>query len=61
MIKIYCDICGKQLNKDCSNQVNIDFNAFGTSGFEPKELNLCVECANKVVSDIEELRSGETL
>ena len=61
MIKVYCDICGKELKSDCSDQVNLDFNAFGTTGFEPKELNMCVECANKVVSDIEELRSGEPL
>lgn len=65
MIKMYCDICGKELSEDCNNVVNLDFNYFGTAGFmceidkyKPKasELNLCVECAEKVVSDIEDLR-----
>jgi len=65
MIKMYCDICGKELSDDCHDVVNIDFNSFGTAGFtleidkyKPKssELNLCVECAEKVVSDIEDLR-----
>ena len=59
MIKIYCDICGKQLNKDCSNQVNLDFNAYGTSGFKPMEINLCVDCANEVESCIEKMKGGK--
>ena len=67
MIKMYCDICEKELSEDCKDVINIDFNSFGTAGFtleidkyKPKskssELNLCVECAEKVVSDIEDLR-----
>ena len=65
MIKMFCDICRKELSEDCNNVVNLDFNSFGTAGFmleidkyKPKssELNLCVECAEKVVSDIEDLR-----
>ena len=65
MIKTYCDICGKELKEDCSDQVNLDFHAFGITGFIVKlqaeqfkanSLNLCVECAEKVVSDIEDLR-----
>jgi hypothetical protein len=65
MIKTYCDICGKELKQDNSDQVNIDFNAFGISGFKVNlngyectccEVNLCVECAESVVSDIEDLR-----
>jgi len=65
MIKVYCDICGKELSEDFRDSVNLDFNSFGTAGFtleidkyKPKdaELNLCVECAEKVVSDIEGLR-----
>ena len=65
MIKVFCDICGKELSKDFSDAVNLDFNSYGVSGFtleidkyKPKEseLNLCVECAEKVVSDIEDLR-----
>lgn len=65
MTKVYCDICGRELAEDCSDQVNLDFNSFGTAGFtleidkyKPREseLNLCVECAEKVVSDIEDLK-----
>ena len=58
MIKVYCDICGKELKSDCSDQVNLDFNAYRTSGFESKELNLCVNCAKKVESCTEKLKSG---
>jgi len=65
MIKVFCDICGKELSEDFKDVVNLDFNSYGTAGFtleidkyKPKasELNLCVECAEKVVSDIEDLR-----
>jgi len=65
MIKIYCDICGKELAEDCSDQVNLDFHSYGISGFvleleskkyKDNELNLCVSCAESVVSDIEDLR-----
>lgn len=65
MIKTYCDICGRELKEDCSDQVNLDFNFYGSTGFELKleqnhfkgnELNLCVSCAESVVSDIEGLR-----
>jgi len=65
MIKIYCDICGKELAEDCSDQVNLDFNFYAMSGFvlelegkhfKDHELNLCVSCAESVVSDIEDLK-----
>lgn len=65
MIKIFCDICGRELSENFKDVVNLDFNSYGTAGFtleinkyKPKksELNLCVECAYKVVSDIEDLR-----
>jgi len=64
MIKTFCDICEKELAKDCSDQVNLDFNAFGCVGFEvalnglkyDNELNLCKDCADSVVSDIEDLK-----
>ena len=65
MIKVYCDICGKELAEDCSDQVNLDFHSYGISGFvlelefkkcKDSELNLCVSCAESVVSDIEDLR-----
>ena len=64
MIKTYCDICKKELADDCHDVVNINFHSFGVSGFELKignykpkahELNMCVECANKVVECIDSL------
>ena len=59
MIKVYCDICGKELKRNCFDQVNLDFNAYKTSGFESKELNLCVDCANEVKSCIEKIKGGK--
>ena len=65
MIRTFCDICGKELNEDHSNQVNVTFHAYGLEGFVVKlkahtfkdgEINLCVGCADSVVSDIEDLK-----
>lgn len=65
MIKVFCDICGKELAEDCSDQVNLDFHSYGISGFvleleskkcKDSELNLCVSCAEKVVSVIKKLK-----
>lgn len=65
MIRMICDVCGKTLRNDCHDVVNLDFHSYGASGFvleidkyKPlqQELNLCVECAEHVVSDIEDLR-----
>lgn len=55
MIEVYCDVCWKKLKKDCADQVNLDFNAFGITGFKHEGLNLCVRCAELVLSKIEEL------
>lgn len=55
MIKMYCDICGKELSDDCHDVVNIDFNSYAIEGaiFEDnREFNLCVSCANKVYDAI---------
>lgn len=65
MIRTYCDICQRELAEDCRDTVNLDFHSFGVSGFELKigkykprtpELNLCVDCANKVVESIDSLQ-----
>ena len=55
MIRAYCDICGKMMKNDCSDMVNLDFNAYFVSGFEKREKNLCVPCAERIVSIIDEL------
>lgn len=62
MIKVYCDICGRLLKKDCSDQVNLNFNAYGVTGFKTMEVNLCVPCAEFIVSKINnpgEMRADE--
>ena len=51
MIKTFCDRCGRELEEGCVNQVNVDFNYYGTSGFYPrghKDFQFCPECAKKV-------------
>lgn len=55
MVQVFCDVCGKILKQDCSDQVNIDFNSYGVTGFKWMEVNLCVSCAKLVVSEIEKL------
>ena len=47
MIKKFCDLCRKEI-KIPNHQVNIDINAYGSSGFFPKEYNYHVECGRKI-------------
>ncbi len=64
MIKMFCDVCGKQINKDFSSAINLEFNykssdfSIEIDNYKPKSnvLNLCVKCAESVLSDIEDLR-----
>ena len=56
MVQVFCDVCGKKLEQDCSDQVNLNFNSYGVTGFKMMEVNLCVPCAKLVVSEIEELK-----
>lgn len=61
MIKTFCDICEKEMAKDCSDLVNLDFNSYGCCGFEAakkygNEFNFCKDCATKVVLTIEDLK-----
>lgn len=45
MIKIYCDICGKEINYDI-NAVNLNFNSYDIPDFDKgKQYELCVNCA----------------
>ena len=57
MIKVYCDVCKRLLKNDSSNAVNLDFYSYGVSGFSHEEINLCVPCAELVVSTIDELKT----
>jgi len=64
MVRIFCDICNKELEEHGSNQVNLQFCYYGLHDFEVvlngknynNELNLCKDCADSVVSDIEDLK-----
>lgn len=65
MIRIFCDICGKELDEFHSDSISLDFNCYGVTGFvvilnkkeyRNKSLQLCVDCANAVVSEIEDLQ-----
>jgi hypothetical protein len=53
MVKVLCDLCGKEI-EDSNHQVNFDINAYGCSGFFPKEYNYHVECARKIEALIKE-------
>ena len=64
MIVEFCDICGKKLDSEHRDQVNLNFNSYGCVGFQlvlnkkryKNELQLCRECADSVVSQIEDLQ-----
>ena len=59
MIKTYCDFCGEEI-KGVDMQVNLDWNAFGGSGFECDENNFHMECATRIRNIIREhLKGGE--
>ena len=69
MTVIFCDICGKMLEEKHTNQVNIEFISYSLGkkyeqGFMlnirgrkdiTKELQVCVECAESIASNIEDL------
>lgn len=51
MVKVYCDICGKELKDDYEDTVSLRFNHYGTADFkdEPKTtFELCKDCATEV-------------
>ncbi len=59
MIKTYCDFCGEEI-KDVNMQVNLDWNAFGVSGFACEEYNFHLECATRIRNVLRErLKAGE--
>lgn len=57
MTKVFCDRCGKELDPECKDQVNIDFNSFGVSGFRDRVrghtcFQYCVDCAVKIHGEL---------
>lgn len=54
MIKTYCDFCGEEI-ETANDQANLDWNAYGKSGFEPKDYQFHVKCAQKVDTVLQDL------
>lgn len=53
MIKVYCDYCHKEI-ENSNEQVNLDFNAFGCTGFPTdREYQLHIECATRVKNKLD--------
>lgn len=61
MIKCYCDFCKKEI-ENSNKQVNLNFNAFGCTGFTTdKEYRFHIECATRMQNKIEDIlnRKGD--
>lgn len=59
MIKVFCDMCGKNIDYS-SDGVNVDFNHYGSvkmNGGE-KEYQLCNGCADKIDLYIKKYNRG---
>ena len=57
MIKVICDVCGKELQHKFIDVVNVNFNSYAVDGakFQNQEFNLCIPCANKVYDAIRDV------
>ena len=55
MYKVYCDKCGREIDQEIDG-INLDFNYYGSVKFvnsaKENHLNLCTECAKKVLKFI---------
>ena len=65
MVKVFCDMCGKEVNREVDG-VNLDFNHYGVVRFNSeytlKDQQLCVTCACSVIDYIKaerERRAGD--
>ena len=59
MITVKCDYCGKKIESS-NEQVNLDFNAYGCTGFPTnKEYQFHVECATRVTNKLEDFLKGK--
>ena len=55
MYKVYCDMCGKQIDYNVDG-VNLNMNCYGKVSFSTmwsEEKNLCLACAARVVNWID--------
>ena len=58
MIKVICDVCGKELQHKFIDVVNINFNSYAVDGAKFRdngEFNLCIPCANRIYDAIREV------
>lgn len=60
MITVKCDYCGKRI-ESTNEQVNLDFNSYGVSGFpyHNLEYQFHTECAIRVKNKLEDFLKGE--
>lgn len=59
MIEVYCDYCKRKIESS-NEQVNLDFNAYGCTGFPTDmEYQLHVECAYRVKNKLEGIMNRE--
>ncbi len=57
MTRVFCDRCGKELDPERKDQVNVDFNYFGVSGFRARiqgrpNFQFCPDCAVEIHGDL---------
>lgn len=55
MIKVFCDMCGREIDYEVDG-VNMDFNHYGVVSFKSTfsaEKQLCLSCATKVCNFVE--------
>lgn len=61
MIKVYCDYCHKEIESP-NEQVNLNFNAFGSTGFlTDMEYQLHIECATRVKNKLDYFMSEKDM
>lgn len=64
MVRTYCDFCHAPIETP-DDQVNLEFNSYGCTGFPNHEYNFHVSCATiirtKLVEYIERDKDGESI
>lgn len=61
MVKVFCDMCGREIDYGVDG-VNLDFNHYGVVNFKAPfsaEKQLCLSCAARVCSFVENGAKGE--
>lgn len=68
MIMVYCDICGRMMESDFSETVQVSFNSYSLKGHcngfnvkvgnmerEGNDMQLCTVCAGRLVKKIDDM------